>query len=158
MPGSAVSDEAEIAVNKAEAAEEEAAADDADDDALVETDDDADDDEDDAKDEDADESCIEDRGKDGASKPPVRRKNEDAAANGRSAVAAEAGNAPLSANHSESEPVASSIRDWDISFGTARAPSARAQINRPSRASVDVNDGDRSGSHSDCKTRRRRSG
>ena len=158
MPGSAVSDEAEIAVNNAEAAEAEAAADDADDDALVDTDDDADGEEDDAKDEDADESSIEDSGKDETFKPPVRRKNEDAAANGRSAVAAEAGNAPLSANQSESEPVASSIRDWDISFGTARAPSARVQINRPRRASVDVNDGDKFGSQRDCKTRRRRSG
>jgi hypothetical protein len=158
MPGSAVSDEAEIAVNNAEAAEVEAAADDADDDALVDTDDDADDEEDDAKDEDADESPIEDRGKDEASKPPVRRKNEEAAANGRSAVAADAGNAPLSANQSESEPVVSSIRDGVISSGATNAPSVRAQINRPSRASVDVNDGDRCGSHSDCKTRRSRSG
>jgi hypothetical protein len=169
MPGSTVSDEAEIALSKADAAEAEAkpAADDENEDALVDDDEEeeeeVDDNSVDAKAAEDDEFSVEDRGKDKAFKPPgpadeLERKNADAAVNGRSAVAADAGNAPFSANQSESEPEVSSIRDGDTSSGEANAPSARAQTSTPSRVAVDVNDGDKVGSQSDCKTKRNRSG
>ncbi len=164
-----MSDEAEIALSSADAEEAE---DDADEDALVDKDDGAEAaDEAAATDADAgdannaDESSPEDSGSDGASKPTApeddaaARKKADAAANGRSAVAVDAENAPLSANHNVFETeVSSAPFDFDISSSAAGVPSARTQINRPNRAAADCDGGARFGSQSDCNTRRNRSG
>lgn len=169
MPGSTVSDEAEIALSSADA---EAAEDDAYEDALVDKDDDAkaadeaavaDADAGDANND--DESSIDDSESDGASKPPApeddaaARKNAEAAASGRSAVAAVEGKAPLSANHNVFEsPVSSAPFDFDISSSAAGVPSARTQINIPNRAAADCDGGARFESQRECNTRRNRSG